>query len=474
MALSEYTIKQVALGFIKSFYSHRPRAPMNPTLFGTDMRGEGGIVADGFLKFKTEEEEDFLATFEATAYEVRDEVYYKPRRDLIRWDSSALAFSFLAIFLALCHLEGWYPLLEYGFLLLSIYALSIFLAIFIGAYFIFPYFRRYRYIFAVEQFKQYHADEQWIAVGHDVFSSIEDRNFKELKRQCIRYGFGLVMVNENRKPRLIMAPARAQWFGEKRAQIQLVPFQQVTKRLPPINYEKWIDQLKKPLLKLFKPIQKENNYRWFSQSHPKQGFIMLTALLFMSLLLYREWQQWPIHFQGEEAYRTEMLNQIKENQPESRFYFVDAPVALFGDTTFKAYILPEEEEEFDDLADQPTVRDESIPIRIIYGEPGEDNIYYASCERLSIYDTTVYLIQDTLVPKIAEAEDRLDVYSNIGLHGTAVQANCFEQAYPGYLLFVEDVYEDSLSAAVMKDSLMVQFSAANLPTVLRLVAWKGR
>ena len=50
-SLSENTVKQIMLGYLKSFYKHRPRAERAPTLTGLDMRGQDDIIADGYLSF---------------------------------------------------------------------------------------------------------------------------------------------------------------------------------------------------------------------------------------------------------------------------------------------------------------------------------------------------------------------------------------------------------------------------------------
>ena len=55
---------------------------------------------------------------------------------------------------------------------------------------------RYRSIFAIEQFKQYYADEQWVAIGKDTFSEEEDHFFQELKKQCVYNGFGLLSMDD--------------------------------------------------------------------------------------------------------------------------------------------------------------------------------------------------------------------------------------------------------------------------------------
>ena len=68
--------------------------------------------------------------------------------------------------------------------------------------------RKKRYIYAIEQFKQYEATEQWIALGEDVFESHLVKDFVELREQCVDNGFGLVMVDKNLDVQMLITPAR--------------------------------------------------------------------------------------------------------------------------------------------------------------------------------------------------------------------------------------------------------------------------
>ena len=78
---------------------------------------------------------------------------------------------------------------------------------------------RFRYIYAVEQFKRYHADEQWIAFADDVFDSPEDKYLVELKKQCIKNGFGLLSVSQNLNSQLLITPTRDEIFDKRRVSL---------------------------------------------------------------------------------------------------------------------------------------------------------------------------------------------------------------------------------------------------------------
>lgn len=96
--------------------------------------------------------------------------------------------------------------------------------------YIFPFVDRYHYIQAVEQFKQYQADEQWIAVGADVFESKNASELMELKDQCIKSGFGLMEVTEDLVVSIIIAPSRIPIL-RKRQKLNLTISSEIAQRI---------------------------------------------------------------------------------------------------------------------------------------------------------------------------------------------------------------------------------------------------
>ena len=62
--ITESDVKKVTLRFLKHYYRFRPRS--RDAFISADMRGMGGIVADGYLGFPQDDGQLFIATFEAT------------------------------------------------------------------------------------------------------------------------------------------------------------------------------------------------------------------------------------------------------------------------------------------------------------------------------------------------------------------------------------------------------------------------
>jgi hypothetical protein len=79
--------------------------------------------------------------------------------------------------------------------------------------------RRYRYIYAVDQFKHFYADAQWVAYDEAIFLDAgwrKRRRYRELQQQCVQYGFGLLEVDDQKVVRNVMSPSQIDQFGGRR------------------------------------------------------------------------------------------------------------------------------------------------------------------------------------------------------------------------------------------------------------------
>ena len=112
--LTDHNIKKAVLSFLKAHYKHRSRT--GETTARIDMEGEGGIIADGYLKFSSSEGKPFLATFEATSFDSREELFFSPENHKLFWDSLAWAFIFATLSLFALHISGFYPVQKFKLL----------------------------------------------------------------------------------------------------------------------------------------------------------------------------------------------------------------------------------------------------------------------------------------------------------------------------------------------------------------------
>ena len=191
--LSEDTIKRATLSFMKTYYKFRPRK--GETVISYDKMHPTGVIVDGHLEFPKEDGTPFIATFEVTSAASANEVRYLLQHQQLMWDGLALSSVATATIMLVLWIFNIWSLTQAGWLF-SLLLVGTFMGLTYLAFQMF--FRsagRYRYIYAIEQFKQYHADEQWVALAHDVFDVGTDPNFMELKNQCVENGFGLVIVD---------------------------------------------------------------------------------------------------------------------------------------------------------------------------------------------------------------------------------------------------------------------------------------
>ncbi|MEM6699928.1 MAG: hypothetical protein AAF599_16110, partial [Bacteroidota bacterium] len=215
--LSEDSIKQATLSFLKSYYRYRPSLMENDLQKGIHMDARydetvgTDITIDGFIAYQQRNGSTFTATFEASSYDKRYEVLYQIQTRLVGWDGLAIATSVATLVFLFTYITGNYNLKEVALLAGAIYILSIGLLTLIYRWIclIWPdAIDRYHYIYAVEQFKRYYADEQWISIGEDVFTGPTDTKLLELRDQCIKNGFGLIEVREDLVPIILITPSR--------------------------------------------------------------------------------------------------------------------------------------------------------------------------------------------------------------------------------------------------------------------------
>lgn len=218
--MTEDYVKQRFVPFLKNFYKHRYEPPSDSFQVKYDNVSESGLVADIVMTFKKDDESSFVCACEATSREKAEEVKFTLNLVYFLWDAAAFGAFFSAIIYAFFYETRLPWLLDLhlaGNLGLIIGSFTIG---FFGWYFTMQRWRKYRYIFAIEQFRRYQADEQWVALADDVFPAPSDPYLTELKNQCIFNGFGLALVPEDGDVRVLNAPTRLSGFGQDRKMVQ--------------------------------------------------------------------------------------------------------------------------------------------------------------------------------------------------------------------------------------------------------------
>jgi hypothetical protein len=214
--ITEQDIQRAFFAHLQEFY--RYRFEYIPGTFATesDALASGGIIADGVVTFTKPDGGRFLATFEATSADKPDEVKYKINPVYFLWDCLAFASMSTAVGLMVLWYFRFAALTKLGILGIIGMVLVAFLLTFSVWYFSMRQWHKYRYIYAIAQFKAYFADEQWVVLGYDVFPHSDDPYKLELRKQCTFHGFGLATVGLKGDVQIIATPSRLGLYGHDR------------------------------------------------------------------------------------------------------------------------------------------------------------------------------------------------------------------------------------------------------------------
>lgn len=498
--VTEDDIKKIVLRYLKNYYKFRPRGE-GGTISLLDMRTAGGIIADGYMTFKKEDGTDFLATFEATSGDTREEVVYTYRYWFLIWDMLLGASILTTLIVAGNYYGARFTLAEVG---IQDYLIAITLILIAFATLIAMIIRKsskYRYIYAVQQFKEYHADNQWVAISTDVFPHTEDLKFRELKTQCIYNGFGLIMVNNELEPHFVVTPSRTDLFGKRRRTAEFLTESQLMKK---VTQNKFAGVFGKMFKKTFKKVPKfkmattakERAKAYVSQlrKYKKTAYpqiagtsLMLTAIagIFFLEMLNAEY----VKFDEKHYLKEREIAKFQEKTPpETTDYMVDsANIVPFNhseeymgiDDEKEETPAPEPEEqepvyEFTELPEQqptgevkpdpePTTKTASTPTSPptnentiidtlsktgvgIYSPDIASHFVIYDCTRFLNFTGKQYLIQESYHPDLVSAKARILFLAEYSISSNYLWMGCFSDTHNGYIVFVDYLYNDKQEA----------------------------
>lgn len=459
LAITEDDVKRSTLRFLKAYYKFRPRKSME-TKAQLDLAAPGGILADGHLTFEKEDGSIFVATFEATSYDSRKEVIYQVQDQLLFWDGLAISGMLTTIFFTYQYISGGLGLKEMDMLTMIAFTWLVLLSI-LGLFRVSVRgFKRYHYIYAIEQFKQYHADEQWIALAYNVFESSDDRRFQELKDQCLKHGFGLLVVSQHLEPLLVITPSRESTFKRKRRRLTFITqpawAEQLTNRIPG---RKFLRRFKFTLdLDFFNP----EDVSRFKRSYNNQMLISLIASLGMIGLFIQKQQDAKVRYADREEILTEQLSSF-DQQP-----LVEEPSIFEIDTAFL--------DQFEDY-DQPyllmDVSREEQRANPVIAEAMRGGIKVLDeSARVISYDCARFfnaggpkflLIEDVYVTE-SEALRRLQVLREVGLLSGVIWEACIKSDQRGFLVYLGLIYNNRLEAEVFQAKIRLYLTSKRINT----------
>lgn len=388
------------------------------------------------------EGEDFRATIEATSRDSQHEVRFQLWRSLLKWDSAACAAAFVATGFTALYVQDVLPMKQFALAVWVGFLLVAFLLTAPLFYVLLSPMRRYRYIYAIEQFKQYYADEQWVAIAEDVFSNYhDDRYYLELRGQCIYNGFGLLVVRENKPPIMQVTPSRQDLFSNRRQLIPLFSQLEINRMAQEDKYPDWLRQ--------FKPRKLIN----ISKEFKYQMSVCLIALLAVIGVLYLESQDRPIKVLEYDEYLAEMDNARQENRfnimPDSirpNQYMIDTP-----------FVWPppyrKDEQAYLSLGltatsppgPVPLLEPETQDAGFIMAFPGVAGLITYDCSRLRI-GGDAFVVQEGIYSSYSQAAGRIAELASYGLETSGLWLGCFQDEGRSYIVFFGPVFRGAAEA----------------------------
>ncbi len=443
--LSEQDIIQIGLQYLKRHY--KKRFNKDDIEVASDTRGKGGIVADGFVSYPRPEGGRFVAALEATSYDSRMEVRFTPRNRLLWLDSLVFALWGAAIGGIVQYALQLTPIRKYGPLLPWVMFLSVFTILLFGFRMLVGSWRRYRKIYAVEQFKQYHVDEQWIVVSTDVFFDLTDPHYEELYRQCIHFGFGLILIDHHGHPIEKLAPAREDVFGGKRLRTIFYSRFQWMKAMQDRLNNPWIKGLMGRMGVAFDPTDP----RWldrFRKKRPKHWAAAAVALAIVVAVWYREYDAW--------SYRSLSPQEYAKRVREERSSRAADPGDPDLDTFLRPWPFQDDRISYlDEWIEERLMQKKARPRSEQNAVAWEDGlgITYYDCSRFRNFAGEKYILLEGVYPDFAAAALRVEQLQIEGIPCISLWLGCFHERAQDFVVFFSPICNSPQEALRMVGAL---------------------
>jgi hypothetical protein len=292
---------------------------------------------------------------------------------------------------------------------------------------------RYRYIYAIEQFKQYHADEQWIAIGNDIFSSSSDPHFIELRTQCVKYGFGLVTVDHDDHVNLLITPAREEVFGRKRRDLKFI-------EAPSVNDTP-----------LGIPRLSSRSLDRFQQPYLGQLMAVAASVLVLSGIYFQSAAEMPIIVGNEKIHRDSMMEKV-QTMPVEPAEYVEKPSDAEPNNP---QTLP--------YSDAPKPIPVSAPQvgLYVYTMPEGQYVSY-DCARIDMSGQR-YVVQDLYFDNFDLARQRIEKLKTYGMIANAVSLACTKNSKPsGYCVYYDAIFSNAKIAENKRDKIKAELKGLGL------------
>lgn len=511
--MTEEAVKQRFVPFLRDFYRKRYEPVAGSEDVALDNVAQGGVVADGKLSFQKEDGKMFVCTYEATSRDKVDEVKYQLNIQYFLWDCIAFASIVAAIIYIVFYQsrKAWLIHLQItGNLGLIIGALMIG---FLTWYFTMQGWRKYRFIHAIAQFKLYFADEQWIALAHDVFPSPVDPFLTELRNQCIYNGFGLAIVSEE-NVRPLVTPSRLGIYGKDRRMVHwftradwyqniVQSVGSVAKVKPPDALTVFWNRITRPLhYLLFEPIervwrkalgQRSETYTRFMRAQGVQqwlaaaGFLIILPL-FLKVISHREVEEADIDAlhnwrstrnpEDQSGYIIDGEAIPYDHQPTGvpKQYPVSASSADISETGGVQEINLSGDEEVSgntekvatiNLSQSRASTPPPAPKTTIKTAPKTAVRKKDPCDTWK--NTKGWILQESAFTSAANADARISTLKKAGFSAQKVAQTCIGSSSGGYIVYLGKVFSDAKTAQQQAQTLQKALQKAGIKKARLLV-----
>ena len=469
--LSEENIKHATLSFLKTYYKNNESRGFGNTVATLDMQAGDGIIADGYIKFSVEDDpianlsakdaekailettetkektkESFLATFEATSQGTAEEIQYSIQNTLLFFDALAIASIIAATSYGYNYMNDQYTLNQLGTFKFFGGFVLVLVASMIGYALIFKFLSRYHHIHALAQFKRYHADEQWVSYGEDVFANPNNKYLLELKKQCIREGYGLILVDQALQPSLVMTPKRESVTKKNKRKKRTFSAEKITNQ----KAFKWVGGIKMPQLKA--PSINTADYTRFTKSYWKQVGVVAFMLVAMYEIYVVERENPNIIYANESKYQEELQKKKGKTTPEPMDYIVET---ADGRDVLNSEL---EKDKAADKKEKTTTPIAAIPLKkkvrpktsrqdaLIISTGLAEFVSY-DCNRLSAMKGNNFLVQIATANSSTEAINKVKTFNENGFKANAVWLGCFLNKKK-YVIYLDDIFNDKNAATL--------------------------
>ena len=477
--LTENYIKRLGLAFLRHHYRFRTRGGTGDS--DLDLTAGEGIVADARLTFQTPEGKPFVATVEATSQDVRDEVVYKIQRDRLLWDGLCVGMIGAVIATVYGRTADLLRNDPYGITPAVLALLLLVGSITLLYRFLARRLSRYHYIYAVEQFKRYHADEQWIVMGEDVLDAPEDEPYlEELKKQCIYNGFGLVLARRNGTATPLITPARHDLFGGRRQVVQLFAENRITQRITNNRLTRQLENVGSRFGVYDRMRAATDRIEKFRLPIWKQVLTVSGCLLLVVYLFARETENLDRAVVSNDRYERDQRARLLDLEDDERDVLpLDSSDLRRAPVEPRDLFLDPEEQRV--ITEAPTTGAIRVPenqltersVRIAPPSEGAafigKNFVAYDCDRLAEFVETIYVVEESLHQSLPAAQRRLAYLREREVaDGAILWLGCTTRGVQRYAVLLGELYPDRREATTFARRLTGVEITYFDPTLLRV------